>query len=96
MILAAEMNAYPLIVTPKLILINAAFSIFLVGIAILVMYFWLTWIDLVYPFCHMGIPVSVDRMRRMATRMAQAVVFGETRFCLSLRVGSLRDIACEA
>jgi len=33
----------------KLILINVAFSGFIVTIAILSMYLWLTWIDLVYP-----------------------------------------------
>ncbi|HBB89547.1 MAG TPA: hypothetical protein DC047_18230 [Blastocatellia bacterium] len=33
----------------KLILINLAFSALIVGIAIIAMYLWLTWIDLVYP-----------------------------------------------
>lgn len=33
----------------KLLLINVAFSVLIVGIATLAMYLWLTWIDLVYP-----------------------------------------------
>jgi CHASE2 domain-containing sensor protein len=33
----------------KLIIINLAFSVLIVGIAIIAMYLWLTWIDLVYP-----------------------------------------------
>jgi CHASE2 domain-containing sensor protein len=33
----------------KLVVINLAFSVLIVGIAILAMYLWLTWIDLVYP-----------------------------------------------
>ena len=33
----------------KLLLINVAFSVLIVGIAILAMYLWRTWIDLVYP-----------------------------------------------
>ena len=33
----------------KLILINLAFSVLIVGAAIIAMYLWLTWIDLVYP-----------------------------------------------
>lgn len=57
----------------KLILINAGFSIIMVGISVLVMYVWLIWIDLVYPLLATWLFLFLlIAMRSIGTRMAQA------------------------
>jgi hypothetical protein len=57
----------------KLILINVAFSAFIVAIAILSMYVWLTWIDLVYPLLATWLFLLVLMvMRRIGLRKARS------------------------
>jgi hypothetical protein len=54
----------------KLILINGGFSILTLGISILVMYVWLTWIDLVYPLIATWLFLFlIIAMRRIGRRM---------------------------
>jgi len=58
----------------KLILVNVACSTFIVAIAILSMYLWLTWIDLVYPLLATWLFLLVlIVMRRIGLRKARSV-----------------------
>jgi CHASE2 domain-containing sensor protein len=56
----------------RLILINIVFSLFVLTISILTMYFWLTWIDLAYPLLATWLFLFIlVGMRKISTRKAK-------------------------